>query len=109
MRRPGQLRHKITIQTYTETQDGLGQPALSPTTFATPWACVESAGDQAGREFEAANQRMADVSYLVEIRYLAGVTPRMRIIYGSETLEIMSVNDPDGRRRRLVMACREAV
>lgn len=107
MPRIGKLRHRVTIQSPAEAQDaGTGQVTLTWPTFATVWASIEGGG---GREFVSAALQQADATDVVEIRYISGVTPRMRIVYGSRTLEILSAQDSDGRRRRLLLMCREAV
>lgn len=102
--RAGQLRHRVTIQAQTTTQDEYGQPVQTWSDVATVWASVE---DLSGREFFAAQQIAAEVTTRVTIRYRAGIEPDMRVIAGGRTLDIRSVQDPDGRRRQLVLMCRE--
>jgi SPP1 family predicted phage head-tail adaptor len=43
----------------------------------------------------------------VTIRYRSDVSVAQRIVWGSRTLEIGSIQDPDGRRRSLDLLCAE--
>lgn len=101
--RAGELRHRITIQRATETQDAFGAVVQTWSTFATLWAGVEALS---GREFFAAQQVNAQVSHRIRIRYLSGVTPKMRVVFGSRTFNIEVVMD-DGRRRELQLLVSE--
>ncbi|PKQ06240.1 MAG: head-tail adaptor protein, partial [Alphaproteobacteria bacterium HGW-Alphaproteobacteria-12] len=43
----------------------------------------------------------------VTIRHRTGVTAEMRLLWGARALAISALGDPDGRRRFLVLDCRE--
>lgn len=108
--RPGDLRHTITIQRYTSTQNSLGEPVVTWGTLATARASVEAIGGSG--TLETATQRdLATVSYKIRIRYRTDVTPlpKDRVLYGSKTLNIETVTDPTGRRREYVLNCTEVV
>lgn len=102
----GKLRHRITIQQATETQDGAGQPIPSWSTFATVWASVEPLQ---GKEYLLAQQTKANVSHKVTIRHLDGVIPKMRISYDSRTLQIVSVIHSEERDFVTTLMCVEQV
>lgn len=111
--RSGDMRQRVQIQSFTgEAQDTTGDTTPSWlddtkwTTLATRWACVE--GLQ-GREWFEARQEVAEVTHRIRMRYLASVTPRMRIVWGSKTLQIKSATDPDGRKRQLVIMAQELI
>lgn len=85
----GKLRHRVTIQVNTPTQDATtGVVTDVWTTFATVWASVEPLS---AREFIAAANTSSQVVARVVIRYLAGVVPSMRIVHGSRTYNIEGV------------------
>jgi head-tail adaptor len=44
---------------------------------------------------------------MVTMRYLAGITAQMRVLYGSRTFQIISVLNVDQRNRVLVLYCEE--
>jgi SPP1 family predicted phage head-tail adaptor len=104
--RSGMLRHRINLQTATQTPDAAGQ--LSPTwstTYANePAEVIETGGGEAVR----GQQIDATATHLVRIRYRAGITELMRIVWGTRTLNVINARDLDGRRRELWVACKES-
>ena len=66
---------------------------------ATVWASV--IGTESGNETSAAGAVTADTIYNVTLRDFPGVTSQWRITWGTKTLDIISVFDPDGRKRQL--------
>lgn len=104
--RAGQLRHRVTIQQFTQTQNEYGEIVEGWTTFATVWAAVEPLR---GREFWDAQQLNAEVTARIRLRYLSGVGPTMRVVYDGRTFEVDSVIDVDERHRELQLMCKEVV
>jgi SPP1 family predicted phage head-tail adaptor len=103
---PGELRHRITIEAPTDTQNEYGEPVQGWQPIATVWAAKQ---DLAGREFVAAQQTQAEVTTRFRLRYRDGITAKMRIRTADGTLyNVASVQDPDGyRRETIIMAKRE--
>ena len=62
-----------------------------------------------GREYEEAQKLRAETTYMVQTRYLPGITPDMRILYDGKTLYIESVLDVDERHKQLTIVCYEKV
>jgi len=88
--RAGRLRHRVTIQRYTVTQNDYGEEVESWTTHATRWAAVEPL---TGREYFDAQQMTAEVSLRVRVRHdstTEALTARDRISHDGRTLEIVS-------------------
>ena len=100
------LDQKVTIQSLTETRDTFGGLIETWATFKTVWAKVEALR---GREFFDAAQVQADLTHKVTIRYLAGVTAKMRVLLGSRVLEINAVQESTERQRWLILMCTEEV
>ena len=96
--RAGDLKRKITLQTPAQEQDSFGQPALGWSDFATVRASVEPLQ---GREFMAAAQMTAELTTRFRIRYLAGVTEDMRVLYAGRIYNIQSVIDTDDAHSEL--------
>lgn len=94
----GRLRHKVTIQSVTATQDAYGAPV---NTWATFLANVPmSLEPMRGREMQAAQSQFPQVETAGEMRYATGVLPTMRVVTAdSETYVIRSVL-PDATARR---------
>jgi SPP1 family predicted phage head-tail adaptor len=102
----GRLNRYVTIEEPTKTAV-YGERTLTWSTLAQVWAEILPASS---REAYRQSQVVAEMSYLVRIRYRDDVTADMRIAWGAKTLEI--VGHPyeeylDGSRL-LTMPCREA-
>jgi len=106
MVRAGRYRERITIQTPTETRDSLGQAIPSWGTYATRYAEV---APFSGSERYQADTVNAEIIYEVRMRYAAGVTPKMRVLYGTQILRIARIIDEREEHRELVILCAEWV
>ena len=73
---------------------------------ATVWAAIEPLK---GSERLRAEQLENPVTHRVSIRHRAGVTPKMRIKFGTRILNIRAVIDPEERNRSLELLCEEGV
>jgi SPP1 family predicted phage head-tail adaptor len=73
----------------------MGEVVLAyDTTFATVWASVDGVS---AREYLLSGQQQVDISHRVRMRYLAGLTQSMRILWLGRTLEIISVLERENR------------
>jgi SPP1 family predicted phage head-tail adaptor len=102
----GDLRHRIIINYNAQTDrvDSNGVPFPDWQTLATVWAQREGVS---GRLFylAAAIQSEQDITYT--IRYRTGIKVMMRIIDGTDTMEIkLPPIDVDGRRKFLEIHAR---
>jgi SPP1 family predicted phage head-tail adaptor len=104
--RAGRLRHRVIIQEYSESQGNYGGVTKNWTTFATVWAAIEPAR---GREFWDSQQVNAEVTGKITIRYLAGVTPKMRVKHGDRYFEILAVINPEEKNEELQLMVKESV
>ncbi len=102
----GKLRHLVTIEERRDARDDEG--AIVPR-----WGAVRDAYAQieglSGREYFQALSAQSSTSHRVRIRYADGVKPQQRLRLGGRVLNIDSVNDPDGRRKELLLLCTEVV
>jgi SPP1 family predicted phage head-tail adaptor len=111
MIRAGDLRHRIQIQQNSPTVGSRGEAIDAWATFASRWAAIKSLS---GEEVPYARRLDAKLTHELTIRYTAGVTPQMRVLYGSDptamrVLSIEAVFDPDGRTEAMKLHCREIV
>jgi len=110
--RPGYMRHRLTFQARTTTQNAYGEEAVTPWQDQfTVWGSIEPLR---GQEYMDAQQQQADVSHRVRIRYRDGVVPTMRIEHKLDSraaryLEVVSVIEPFIRGTDMQLMCREAV
>ncbi|KKK83023.1 hypothetical protein LCGC14_2797540 [marine sediment metagenome] len=100
-------RHRITIeQQDTGTANAGGEiiPTWSDYAVSVPVEILP----QRGREFYQAQQVQAEITHLIRIRYLPGVTSKMRAIFGTRTLHILDVRNVDERSREMLLMCKES-
>ncbi len=100
----GKLNRRIAIEQRGTTQDAIGQPVETWTTVAEVWADVRY---QRGLEAIKAGADVSVVNLSVRIRYRAGIDAGMRILHGSDVLDIQAVLPDAGRREYIDLACRK--
>jgi SPP1 family predicted phage head-tail adaptor len=110
------MRHRVTIETLTTTQDAYGQETgdvaqgTAGTFVATMWAEVK---DLSGAEIFAASEAHAQVTTQIKGRWQGGILPSMQARYTtgghSRVFDIIDVTDPEGRRRELILECKERI
>jgi len=103
--RAGNLKYKIVIQTYNEPQDGFGEVIKEWVEFKTAYASITPLS---AKEFYKAGVH-AVATHKVEIRYLKGVNPKMRIVYGTRVFNITSVLNIREADKTLQLICTEVV
>jgi SPP1 family predicted phage head-tail adaptor len=105
----GTMKQRISIQTPSPTQDAAGQPIVAWGALAGGSNLPARVESVAGGETVRGRQVSAEATTLLTVRWLAGVTPEMRVLYEGRTLGIVRASDPDGGRRELRIECREVV
>jgi SPP1 family predicted phage head-tail adaptor len=102
----GDLRHLLTLESETLSDDGAGGFAPAWTSVASMWGSVEPVGAD---ESNAADRTLATVTHRIGIRHRAGVLPKQRFVHAGRIFRIEGVRDPEGRMRTLVCDCREEI
>ena len=102
----GKLRFFVTVEKLAGTLDAAGQEAQTWQTHGTRFAAIEPLQ---GRELFSARQVHAEVTTRVTMRYLAGVTPKMRVTYGGQLWDIQEAINPLNRNAELQLLCIERV
>jgi SPP1 family predicted phage head-tail adaptor len=100
------LRHKLTIQSTTQTQASDGSVIDTWGTFATAWGEVKPLS---GREYFSAQAEGSSVSHKIKIRYIAGITTKMRVLWGARVFDIEAALNSDEGNRELILMCVEGV
>lgn len=104
---PGKLRHRVTLQEYKEVLDQYGTPIDQGwQDVATVWASVEPIQ---GREYIQLQNTQSELTTRVRIRYRQGITPAIRVLYGTRVFDIQSVIDFEERHIELQLMCIERV
>lgn len=102
----GKLRHRITLQFQTETQDPeTGVLTHGWSDMATIWAAVEPLS---AREFVASQATQARVTVRITVRYREDIVPTLRIIHRDKIYNIEGVlPDRVSGREYLTLPCSE--
>jgi len=87
---PADLRHRVTLQRYTDTTDTDGFTTQQWQDVATVWAAVENLY---GREYWEAAAVQAENTVKFTIRYRAGIETSMRIAFRGKIYNIISVDN----------------
>ena len=95
------LDKRVEIQTFTVAKNGKGEDIRTWTKLSDVWANVIYKG---GAEPYEADQKVGLGVVIFTIRYLSTVTQKCRIIWGSDTYDILSI-DGDKRTRYLNLMC----
>lgn len=102
--RSGLLRHSITVQQPVETQDATGAVVATWATYAALRAAYEP---QSGRESFSEDHPQAFGLVRFRTRWVTGITPKMRVLYGTRVFNILSVVDVGGRGKQLHLMTEE--
>ena len=103
--RSGKLRHTISIQQVTETRTGTGSVEESWSQFAAPRAAIRwlNGSETNSDQVNALNK----VEF--KIRYLAGITQKMRVVYDSRIFDIQGAPVVDERNHEILILAVEHV
>lgn len=93
----GPLRHRLEIQTVTETRDSYGGISQAWTTLETRWANIQP---MSSRELWQAQQAQSQATHKITMRYYSGLTEkhRLKVSGGTRVFNIASVINPDERK-----------
>ena len=84
----GKMRYRVTLQKPSEDTDEFANPKDEWVDVSTIWADIVPVS---GREYFAAQQNMSETQYKIYIRFLDGITPKMRMMAGNKFYEILTV------------------
>lgn len=99
------LRTQISIERAAAVDDALGGRGKTWSVIEQPWAEVKAAGMSEGYYADGRNTRD---SYRVTIRF-TDVTEKDRIVIDGVVHAVVSVQDPDRRKRWLVLRVTKGV
>lgn len=102
------MRHTVTIQTVATTQDEAGALLETWADFMANVPC-EVFTVSGGERFRG-GQVDATANHTIWTRKVAGVTPQMRVKYGTKTLNIIAVRDDrQNLDTHMYVDCKESV
>jgi SPP1 family predicted phage head-tail adaptor len=75
--------------------------------FASAWAAKEQVTGQ--EQFEQSEQLLQDQALVrFRIRYRAGLSHKMRVIWNNRAFDIQRIEEPDNTQRAMGLLCLEA-
>ena len=95
------LDKRIEIQSFTTAKNGKGEDIRTWSKVSDVWANVIYKG---GSEPYEADQKVGLGLVVFTIRYLSSVTQLNRIVWGSDTYDILDING-DKRTRYMNLTC----
>lgn len=99
------LRHRIVIQTLTETADGAGGFTSSWADTVSIWAKITPTS---AYERAQAMQLEATVTHKILIRYRSDIVPKQRIKFGSRYFGITGITNIEERNQYLQLMALES-
>jgi SPP1 family predicted phage head-tail adaptor len=101
------LRHRVTIEQFTEVQDSDGARE-------TTWAAILTNHPAeivplSGREFTAAAAIQAGITTRITVRYDSDITEAMRVVHGTDIYNIKAVLPDPSLRRHMTLMCQQGV
>ena len=102
--RAGALKHRVTIESRTQTQSSTGMATDTWSTFAKVFAEIKTVS---GNESINADQVQAEQTHIVKIRFCPNITTSMRVNYESRYFDINVIDNVMEHDRTLLLWCRE--
>ena len=104
--RAGQLDHYVLIEQPTETTDAYGQAVKSWATYVDAWAGI---APLRGSERILAGQEAAGADTKITMRYVSGVTAKMRVNEDGTLYDIKFVSDVRKQGEMMELLCVEGL
>lgn len=102
----GKLIRKVLIEYKTQLADAYGSLVDTWGTHATWWAAIIPV---TGREYVSDGKVNSEVTTRMRGRYLNGITPIMRVKYGTRIFSIVAVINIDERNREIEILAKEII
>jgi SPP1 family predicted phage head-tail adaptor len=106
---PGEFRHIITFQKKSDGQNSYGEVSKNDSDWTNVVTVRAGIYPISGKEFYAAETVNSEVSHKVNLRYIPGITPDMRIKFGARTFKIFSVINFQEKNIELQLLCKELI
>lgn len=99
----GRMRYRITLQQPANEVDEYGNVTDIWQNVKVVWADITPIS---GREYFGAFQQKSETQYKIYIRYIDGITPKMRVVHCDTAYEILAVL-ADKRAGIITLMCKE--
>lgn len=95
----GELKQRVTIQQQVKIPNSIDEDVITWTEFKKVWMKIVPSS---GQIYYAAKQTDSRVNGYFSMRYLEGVLPTMRILFGTRVLTILAVWLPNEKKNELL-------
>ena len=102
----GRLKHRITFQELSKSQNEYGELVEKWIDIKTVWAEIKPVS---GNQFFAAKQINSEISHNVYIRYRTDLKPSMRIKFKERVFEILYLMNVNEDNRLMQIYCKELI
>ncbi len=100
----GGMRHRVTVQAPTESQD---EALQITTTWSDTYTSEPAAYEEVtGGEFIRGRQVVANANAIFAVNYRGGYTTRSRLVFDGTNFDILRVHKPLGVKRFLELECK---
>lgn len=100
----GTLRHRVTIQTATDTSNGEGGFVKSWSDYDTVWAFIRPMRAKQIDEYKSIN---VHATHLVEMRGNVDIQENQQIVFGSRVFEVLTVENEKEEGVKKWVTCKE--
>jgi SPP1 family predicted phage head-tail adaptor len=100
----GALRHSVIVQFATDTVKESGQTEKTWSQYANRFAEILT---PSGEKFFGMDKFNAKVTHVVRIRWLDGITEKMRVMWGVRILNIVFISEDKDHGRWMWLNCLE--
>lgn len=105
--RAGALRNRITIQENAALRESAGSQKPDWVDVCTDWAAIKPLS---GRELIVSQAENSEISVRIVMRYRAGITAAMRVVFGDTVYGIVAPPiNTDMRNEELQIMCAAGV
>ncbi len=106
--RSGRLRHRLSLQKPTHTNTSVGTVITTWGTVATIWGSIEPLR-VGSREFYDSALINSDINAQVITRYISGVEPNYRFVFGTRVFPILAIQNIMERNKEMHFGVKEEV
>lgn len=99
----GNLRHRIEIQHYINTENEIGEDVKLWQTYAKVWSKIDCVGN--GRQQLLQEKEVLSLNYEIVIRYRKDIDTKMRVKFGEKIFNINHVVNYKELNKELHLFC----
>lgn len=103
---PGEFRHIITFQVPDDNKNDYGEDNGQWKDILTTRAAIYPVS---GKEFYAAETVNSEITHKINMRYMRGLKPSMRIKFGDRYFNIISIINFQEKNVLIQIMCKEVV